>query len=106
MGNNWITENTMKMWRYIIFYLLVFLVIDYLVVHTLTQYVNATELPDITVDVENVLDGDNSEDDLEEIILVEDIGALEILACTSATICITVIVIYTFGISSISSLWW
>ena len=85
------------------------LIIDYLVVQTLTQYAETSELPNITVDVENVLDvldGDNSEDDLEEIILVEDMGALEILAYSSATICITVIVIYIFGISSISSIWW
>lgn len=67
-------------------YLLICLIIDYLVVHTLTQYIEATELSNITVDAENVLDGDNSEDGLDNIIVEEDIRATEILAYTSTTI--------------------
>ena len=93
------------------FYLLIFLIIDYFVVHTLTQYVEATELANTIADPENVLGDDNSEDGLDNIIFEDDIRATEILAYTSATVCITVIVIHTFGmpsvgfISSLSSIW-
>ena len=102
---------TTNIFLYIMFYLLIFLIIDYLVVHTLTQSAEATELPNIILDAENGLDGDNSVDGLDNIILEEDIRATEILAYTSTTICIAFIVIYTFGIpsagfiSSLSSIW-
>ena len=80
-------------------------------VHTLTQSAEATELLNITVDAENGVDADNSEEGLDNIIFEDDIRATEILAYTSATVCITVIVIHTFGmpsvsfISSLSSIW-
>ena len=92
---------TTNIFLYIMFYLLIFLIIDYLVVHTLTQSAEATELPTITLDVENGVGVDNSEDGLDNIIFEDDIRATEILAYTSATICITVIVIHTFGIPSV-----
>ena len=93
------------------FYLLIFLIIDYLVSHTLTQSAEATELINITVDSENGVDVDDSEDGLDNIILEDDLRATEIIAYSSAAICITVIVIHTFGIpsvgfiSSFSSIW-
>lgn len=110
-NKNWKTITT-NIFLYIMFYLLIFLIIDHLVVHTLTQSAEATELPNTITDLENGLDGDHSEEGLDNIIFEDDIRATKILAYTSATICITVIVIHTFGIPSVgfipslSSIWW
>ena len=110
-NKNWKTIAT-NIFLYIMFYLLIFFIIDYLFIHTLTHYAEATELPNTITDPENAVDVDNSEYGLDNIILEEEMRILEIVACTSGTICITFVIIYTFGIpsagfiSSLSSIWW
>ena len=59
------------------FYLLIFLIIDYLVIDILAQSTNAMELPNIITDAENGLDGDNPEGELLNVIAEDDLSNSE-----------------------------
>ena len=59
------------------FYLLIFFIIDYLFIHTLTHYAEATELPNTITDPENGLDGDNPEGELLNVIAEDDLSNSE-----------------------------